>query len=191
MTVSAVSSAPAFLPLDPAEQAIVETERSDVLDAPALAVAVVPAELTITMLGDADTHGGALLVVRQYGHAVALIELGDDAVGQVIESYVGAGWSNRATTVRLGRAARLQRAVRLLQAGGFVSLRDEATIGAGAPSSQPFPAAEAMAVSEPAASAASIGARFLATRARLRQSGTPRATVAGPSRKWTNCAPSK
>ena len=77
MTVSAVSSSPALLPLDPAEQAIVATERSDALDAPALAVAVVPAELTITMLGDADTQGGALLVVRQYGHAVALIELGD------------------------------------------------------------------------------------------------------------------
>ena len=65
-------------------------------------------------------------------HLPALIELGDDAVAQVVESFVGAGWSNRATTVRLGRSARLQRSARLLQDAGFVSIRDEVEVGGGA-----------------------------------------------------------
>ena len=65
-------------------------------------------------------------------HLPAAIELADDAVAQVVESFVGAGWSNRATHIRLGRAARLQRSVRLLQAAGFVSLREEATLAQGA-----------------------------------------------------------
>ena len=65
-------------------------------------------------------------------HLPAVVDLADDAVGRVMETFVGAGWSNRATRVRLGRAARLQRSVRLLQAAGFVSLRDEVELGAGA-----------------------------------------------------------
>ena len=65
-------------------------------------------------------------------HLPAAILLGDDAVAQVVETFVGAGWSNRATRIELGRAARLQRSVRLLQGAGFVSLRDEAVLGAGA-----------------------------------------------------------
>jgi Fe-S cluster assembly protein SufD len=65
-------------------------------------------------------------------HLPAEIILADDAVASVVETYVGAGWSNRATRIELGRAARLQRAVRLLQAGGFTSLRDDATLGTGA-----------------------------------------------------------
>ena len=54
---------------------VVAAVRTEPMDAPMLAVAQVP-ELTVTMLGDAG-GGGALLVVRQYGTAVALIELGD------------------------------------------------------------------------------------------------------------------
>ncbi len=65
-------------------------------------------------------------------HLPATIELADDAVGQVVETFIGAGWSNRATRVTLGRAARLQRSVRLLQSAGFTSIRDEATLGTGA-----------------------------------------------------------
>jgi Fe-S cluster assembly protein SufD len=65
-------------------------------------------------------------------HLAAEILLADDAVGRVVETYVGAGWSNRLTRVRLGRAARLSRAVRFLQDGGFVSLREEAEVGQGA-----------------------------------------------------------
>ena len=65
-------------------------------------------------------------------HLPAEIVLGDDAVAQVVETYVGAGWTNRATRITLGRSARLQRSVRLVQDAGFVSLRDEASIGQGA-----------------------------------------------------------
>jgi len=65
-------------------------------------------------------------------HLPSEIVLADDAVGQVYETFAGAGWSNRATHIRLGRSARLQRAVRFLQEGGFVSTRDEAALGTGA-----------------------------------------------------------
>jgi Fe-S cluster assembly protein SufD len=65
-------------------------------------------------------------------HLPAAIHLADDAVAQVVETFVGAGWSNRATRITLGKAARLQRSVRLLQGAGFVSLRDEVTLGTGA-----------------------------------------------------------
>ena len=62
----------------------------------------------------------------------AEIVLGDGAVAQVVETYVGSGWSNRLTRVTLGKGARLMRAVRLLQTEGFVSLREEASMGEGA-----------------------------------------------------------
>lgn len=65
-------------------------------------------------------------------HLPAEIVLGDAAVAQVVESYAGSGWTNRFARVTLGKAARLVRSIRLLQAGGFVSLRDEVSIGAGA-----------------------------------------------------------
>ncbi|MES2443275.1 MAG: SufD family Fe-S cluster assembly protein [Pseudomonadota bacterium] len=59
----------------------------------------------------------------------ARIVMDEDAVASVVETYAGAGWANRLIQIRLARGARLMRAVRLLQAEGFVSLRDEATIG--------------------------------------------------------------
>ena len=65
-------------------------------------------------------------------HVPARLILRDDAVASVIETYAGAGWANRLTQIELGRAARLQRAVRILQTEGFVSLREEATVGEGA-----------------------------------------------------------
>ncbi|QNE31682.1 SufD family Fe-S cluster assembly protein [Sphingomonas sp. NBWT7] len=62
-------------------------------------------------------------------HLPAEIVLSDDAVATVIETFVGAGWQNRFTHTRLGRGARLMRGVRLLQTGGFVSLREAAEVG--------------------------------------------------------------
>ncbi|MBS0505039.1 MAG: SufD family Fe-S cluster assembly protein [Proteobacteria bacterium] len=65
-------------------------------------------------------------------HLPALIDLTDDAQASIVETFVGDGWANRQTLVRLGRSARLKRAVRLAQASGFQSLRDEAELKAGA-----------------------------------------------------------
>ncbi len=65
-------------------------------------------------------------------HVPARLTLDEDAVAQVVETYVGTGWTNRLTQIDLERGARLMRAVRLLQSGGFVSIRDEAVVGEGA-----------------------------------------------------------
>lgn len=65
-------------------------------------------------------------------HVPASIELAAGATATVVETFVGSGWSNRATRVVLGDRARLMRSVRMLQAGGFVSLREEVVVGAGA-----------------------------------------------------------
>ncbi|MEH3047227.1 SufD family Fe-S cluster assembly protein [Sphingomonas adhaesiva] len=65
-------------------------------------------------------------------HVAAAIELADEASARVVETFVGAGWSNRATRVRLGRSGRLMRAVRMTQGAGFVSTRDEIELGEGA-----------------------------------------------------------
>ena len=85
---------------------------------------------------DADAAADPVQIVHvasgAENHLPGEIVLGPDAVAQVVETFVGAGWSNRATRIELGRAARLQRSVRLLQAAGFTSLRDEAAVGQGA-----------------------------------------------------------
>ncbi len=85
---------------------------------------------------DADAAADPVQIIHiatgKENHLPAAIELGPDAVAQVVETFVGAGWSNRATRITLGASARLQRSVRLLQTAGFVSLRDEATLGQGA-----------------------------------------------------------
>lgn len=65
-------------------------------------------------------------------HLPCEIVLADDAAAEVVETYVGTGWTNRFARIRLARGARLMRSVRLLQAGGFVSLREEADVGAAA-----------------------------------------------------------
>jgi len=62
-------------------------------------------------------------------HVPARIHLAEDAVASVVETYAGAGWSNRLTQIGLAHGARLMRSVRLLQDEGFVSLRDEAEVG--------------------------------------------------------------
>ena len=51
--------------------------------------------------------------------------------------------------------------------------------------------AELIATNEPTSSAATTGSAARLIRERLSYSGRPRQTVAGPSMKWTNCAPSK
>ena len=95
---------------------------------------------TLKLAGDAVADVVQVVHVATGGenHLPSAILLADDAVGQVVETFVGAGWSNRATRVELGRAARLQRSVRLLQGAGFASLRDEVTIGAGGSLVQQF-----------------------------------------------------
>jgi Fe-S cluster assembly protein SufD len=65
-------------------------------------------------------------------HVPGLIELGEDATASIVETFVGDGWANRLTAIRLAPSARLMRAVRLGQASGFQSIRDEAEIGRGA-----------------------------------------------------------
>jgi Fe-S cluster assembly protein SufD len=62
-------------------------------------------------------------------HLPARIDMADDAVATVIETLAGRGWTNRLLHASLGKGARLMRAVRLLQDEGFVSIRDEASIG--------------------------------------------------------------
>jgi Fe-S cluster assembly protein SufD len=62
-------------------------------------------------------------------HVPARIDLSEDAFASVVETYAGSGWANRITQMTLARGARLMRSVRLLQADGFVSLRDEAEVG--------------------------------------------------------------
>ena len=65
-------------------------------------------------------------------HLPSEIVLADDAAAQIVETYVGTGWANRALTVRLGARARLMRSVRLLQSAGFTSVREDADLGTGA-----------------------------------------------------------
>jgi Fe-S cluster assembly protein SufD len=62
-------------------------------------------------------------------HVPARIALAEDAQASIVETFVGTGWANRLTTIALAGSARLMRAVRILSAGGFVSLREEAEIG--------------------------------------------------------------
>ncbi|MFZ5746465.1 MAG: SufB/SufD family protein [Pseudomonadota bacterium] len=61
-------------------------------------------------------------------HVPAHLHLAEDALARVIETYAGTGWANRLTQIVLARGARLMRSVRLMQADGFVSIRDEAVI---------------------------------------------------------------
>ncbi|MCW3838363.1 SufD family Fe-S cluster assembly protein [Sphingomonas canadensis] len=59
----------------------------------------------------------------------ARIALAESAAASVVETFAGHGWANRLTRIALGTGARLMRAVRLVQADGFVSIRDEAEVG--------------------------------------------------------------
>jgi Fe-S cluster assembly protein SufD len=65
-------------------------------------------------------------------HLPARIMLGEGAQASIVESFVGEGWANRLTMIDLAPEARAMRAIRLVQRGGFVSLRDEAHLAKGA-----------------------------------------------------------
>jgi Fe-S cluster assembly protein SufD len=91
---------------------------------------------TLTLGKDEATPPGAIEIVHVAtggaNHLPAQIVLAEDAQASIVETYVGDGWANRLTRIDLGRSARLMRAIRIIQASGFTSLRDEATVGAGA-----------------------------------------------------------
>ena len=91
---------------------------------------------TLTLGKDAATPEGAIEIVHiatgGANHLPASIAMAEDAQGSIVETYLGDGWANRLTRITLGRSARLMRAIRIDQASGFTSLRDEATLGAGA-----------------------------------------------------------
>ncbi|HWT12211.1 MAG TPA: SufD family Fe-S cluster assembly protein [Allosphingosinicella sp.] len=65
-------------------------------------------------------------------HLAAEIELDVDAQASVIETFIGEGWVNRLTGIRLFKGSRLMLNRRLLGASGFVSLTDRAAVGEGA-----------------------------------------------------------
>lgn len=65
-------------------------------------------------------------------HLAGSIELDVDAQASVVETFIGEGWTNRLTAIRLFRSARLMIARRILGSGGFVSLTDRARVGEGA-----------------------------------------------------------
>jgi len=88
-------------------------------------------------LGRLATGNGWTLTLGRDHAAPGLIEivritLGEDAQASIVESFVGDGWANRLTRIDLAPNARLMRAVRLTQASGFASIREEATLGHGA-----------------------------------------------------------
>ena len=65
-------------------------------------------------------------------HLPAEIQLDVDAQASVVETFIGEGWTNRLSHIRLLRGARLMLARRLIGTGGFVSLVDRADVGEGA-----------------------------------------------------------
>ena len=91
---------------------------------------------TLTIAKDGATPPGAIEIVHVAtggaNHVPARIVLAEDAQANIVETYVGDGWANRLTVIDLGRSARLMRAIRIVQASGFTSLRDEARLDAGA-----------------------------------------------------------
>jgi Fe-S cluster assembly protein SufD len=58
--------------------------------------------------------------------------IGEDAAVSIVETFVGAGWANRLTRATLAPASRLMRSIRMMQNEGFISLREEARLEAGA-----------------------------------------------------------
>ncbi|MGZ8312827.1 MAG: SufD family Fe-S cluster assembly protein [Allosphingosinicella sp.] len=84
---------------------------------------------------DHAPHGLVQIVHVSTGaadHLAAGIELDVDAQASVCETYVGKGWANRLTGIRLFKGARLMISRRLLSDSGFVSLNDQASVGEGA-----------------------------------------------------------
>lgn len=65
-------------------------------------------------------------------HLAAQIDLAEDAQASFVETYVGHGWANRLTAIRLGKSARVMRAIRLLGTSGFQSITERAELDEGA-----------------------------------------------------------
>jgi len=65
-------------------------------------------------------------------HLAAEMVLEEGAQASVVETYIGSGWTNRLTGMRLGKGARLMLSRRILGDSGFVSLTDRAELGEGA-----------------------------------------------------------
>jgi Fe-S cluster assembly protein SufD len=65
-------------------------------------------------------------------HLAAEIRLDADGQASIVETFIGAGWTNRLTGITLGKSARLMLSRRLMGKAGFVSLTDQAEIGEGA-----------------------------------------------------------
>ena len=89
-------------------------------------------EVTLGRESDGQTVQVVNFATGAENHVPAHLTLAKDVPASIVETFVGAGWQNRLTRITLGRGARLMRSVRLLQESGFVSVRDEATIGEGA-----------------------------------------------------------
>jgi Fe-S cluster assembly protein SufD len=65
-------------------------------------------------------------------HLAAEIELDVDAQASVVETFVGEGWANRLTGIKLFKGARLMLARRIVASAGFASFADRASVGEGA-----------------------------------------------------------
>lgn len=65
-------------------------------------------------------------------HVPAHISLAEGVKARICETYLGDGWANRLTRIRLAPGASLDRSIRLMQGSGFTSLRDSIDIGPGA-----------------------------------------------------------
>ena len=87
-------------------------------------------------LGRDHAAGGTIEIVHVAtggaSHLPARITLAEDAQASIVETFVGDGWANRLTAIDLAPSARLMRSIRLLQASGFQSIREESTIARGA-----------------------------------------------------------
>ena len=84
---------------------------------------------------DHAPHGLVQIVHVSTGaadHFAAGIDLDVDAQASICETFVGEGWANRLTGIRLFKGARLMLNRRLLGTSGFVSLNDQADVGEGA-----------------------------------------------------------
>jgi Fe-S cluster assembly protein SufD len=65
-------------------------------------------------------------------HLPANISLSEGTRAALLETYIGDGWANRLTRIRLASGSQLHRTARLMQKTGFTSLRDTIDIGASA-----------------------------------------------------------
>jgi Fe-S cluster assembly protein SufD len=87
-------------------------------------------------LGRDHAAGGLIQIVHvstgAADHLAAEIALADDAQASIVETYIGDGWTNRLTSITLGKGARLMLSRRVLGTVGFVSFTDLASVGEGA-----------------------------------------------------------